>query len=372
MNTICLFLGGLLLTLGVARPESSKGVGQQQCTSTTPFEDSGRATPSTTDHTALSRFAFSEPHMGTRFKIILYAAEEASTRKAAAAAFARIAALDQMMSDYRPSSELMQLCRKSGREPVPVSKELFFVLSKAQEVSRLSDGAFDVTVGPIVRLWRLARRSQQLPDPKDLAAARALVGYQNIRLDEKKQTVQLLKAGMRLDLGGIAKGYAADEALETLRKHGITRALVAAGGDIAVSEPPPGTKGWKVGIAPLTDPDVTPERYVVLAQAAVSTSGDAEQYIEIGGKRYSHIVDPKTGLGLIGRQSVTVTARRGITADSMTKVVAVLGPEKGLPLIEARSDVSAFVVRKTDTGLETFQSKRFPRFVTTKRTNKPN
>jgi thiamine biosynthesis lipoprotein len=335
MNTGCFILAGLLLAV---------------------------APRGQTVEPALSRFTFTEPHMGTRFKVIVYAPEETAAKRSAKAAFARIAALDAMLSDYRPTSELMQLCRKAGGEPVTVSKELFFVLSRAQEVSRLSDGAFDVTVGPIVHLWRLARRNHQLPDAKELAEARALVGYRNIRLDEKKQTVQLLKAGMRLDLGGIAKGYAADEALRVLEQQGIKRALVAAGGDIAVSGPPPGARGWKIGIAPLEDADRDPNRYLLLHDAAASTSGDAEQYVEIDGKRYSHIVDPKTGLGLVGRQSVTVTARRGITADSLTKVVSVLGPEKGLPLIDATPGAAAFAVRKTDRGLQTFQSKRFPRF----------
>src|SRR5262249_28184538 len=157
-----------------------------------------------------------------------------------------------------------------------------------------------------------ARRTHELPDAKELSRARALVGYQNLRLDAKARTVQLLKPGMQLDLGGIAKGYSADEALAVLRKNGITRALVAAGGDIAVGDAPPDVDGWKIGIAPLEDPDKKPTRYLILQNAAMSTSGDAEQYVEISGKRYSHIVDPRTGIGLVGRQSVTVVARKGI------------------------------------------------------------
>jgi thiamine biosynthesis lipoprotein len=309
----------------------------------------------------LTRFTYTEPHMGTRFKIDVYAADETTANRAVKAAFARIAALDATMSDYRSTSELMQLCQKAGGPPVPVSQDLFFVLTRAQEVSQLSEGAFDVSVGPIVRLWRRARKTQQLPDPEKLAQARALVGYQNIRLDAKARTVQLLKAGMQLDLGGIAKGYSADAALQVLKEHGITRALVAAGGDIAVSGPPPDAEGWTIGIAPLEDPNSKPSRYLVLHDAAVSTSGDAEQYVEINGKRYSHIVDPRTGIGLVGRQSVTVVARRGITADSLTKVVSVLGPQRGLAIIDAQEGVSAYVVRKTDKGMETFESKRFPK-----------
>src|SRR5207302_494225 len=153
---------------------------------------------------------------------------------------------------------------------------------------------------------------------------------------------------------------AADEALKVLRRHGITQALVAAGGDIAVSGPPPDAEGWTVGIAPVADPDSKPGRYLLLKNAAVSTSGDAEQYVEIGGKRYSHIVDPKMGIGLVGRMTATVVAPNGLTSDPLTKVVAVLGPEKGFPVIEQTKGVSGYFVRKTDAGEEAFASKRFP------------
>ncbi len=170
---------------------------------------------------ALSRFSSTEPHMGTRFQIVVYAPDEDAARQAATDAFARIAALNATMSDYDKTSELMRLCARAGGPPVPVSAELFFVLSRAQEVSRQSGGAFDVTVGPVVKLWRRARKLRKLPDAEKLAEARALVGWRNVRLDEKKRSVQLLKPGMQLDLGGIAKGYAADEALAVLKKHGI-------------------------------------------------------------------------------------------------------------------------------------------------------
>jgi thiamine biosynthesis lipoprotein len=298
--------------------------------------------------------------MGTRFKLILYAPDEASAGRAAQAAFERIAALDGIMSDYRPTSELMRLCQKAGGDPIPVSEDLFFVLSRSQELSRRTDGAFDVTIGPIVRLWRRARKIHELPDSEDLARARALVGHNNMRLDPKARAVQLLKPGMQLDLGGIAKGYAADAALAVLKRHGVTRALVAAGGDVAVSGPPPEAEGWTVGIAPLEDPDSKPNRYLLLQDAAVSTSGDAEQYVEIDGKRYSHIVDPKTGIGLVGRISATVMARNGTTADGLATAVCVLGPERGLALVEATEGAAALIVRKTEKGLETLTSKRFP------------
>jgi FAD:protein FMN transferase len=307
----------------------------------------------------LQRFSVAEGHMGTHCRITLYAKDEAEASRACKATFARIADLDRIMSDYRSTSELMQLCQKSGGPPVKVSKDLFQVLSRAQEVSRLSHGAFDVTVGPVVKLWRRVRYTKTMPSPEEIERTRSLVGYENLVLDAKEQTARLRKEGMRLDLGGIAKGYAADAALEVLKQQGCPRALIALGGDIVAGDSPPGAEGWKVGIAPLLNPDGEPSRFLSLAHAAVSTSGDAEQYIDIDGKRYSHIVDPRTGIGLVGRVSVTVVAPNGTMSDSLTKLVAVLGPEKGLPIIDSMDGVAALVVRKTDAGEEAFTSKRF-------------
>ena len=295
---------------------------------------------------SLTRFEFESKHMGTTFRIVLYAAERAAAKKAADAAFARVAELDGIMSDYKQDSELMRLCKafaKDIEEPVKVGSDLFFVLQKAEELSEKSNGAFDVTVGPVVQLWRLARRTQRLPDAKEFAAARARVGYQKVKLNPAKKTVQLTTPGMQLDLGGIAKGYAADEALKLLReKFGIKRALVAAYGDIACGDPPPGEDAWKVDIAPIAKSQKP--RMLKLANAAVSTSGDLEQFVEIGGVRYSHVLDPRTGLGLTGRRSVTVIAPNGITADSMTKAVSVLPPERGLKLVEDTPGTAAYIV----------------------------
>ena len=237
--------------------------------------------------------------------------------------------------------------------PVPISPDLFYVLERSQELAKKTDGAFDVTVGPLTKLWRLSRRTQRLPSPEQLVQARELVGYDKLVLDPKHRTARLLKAGMQLDLGGIAKGYAADQALLALKKQGIDRALVAAGGDVAVSEPPPGETGWKVGIQPLDGKPAS--RHIMLKNAAVSTAGDLEQFAVIDGQRYSHILDPKTGLGLVGRISVTVIAPSGTLADGHDTAACVLGPEKGLKLIE-ESDGLACLIMLEDRVIE---SKRF-------------
>ena len=305
----------------------------------------------------LVRFEFSQVHMGTQFNIILYAPSVKAATDASNAAFGRVEELDAIMSDYRATSELMTLCSKpAGGQWVKVSPDLFRILAKAQELAELTDGAFDVTVGPVVRLWRRARRTGQMPAPLALATSRELVGFRKLELDTRTRSVRLAKAGMLLDLGGIAKGYAADEAMSVLKRHGINRALVAAGGDIVVSQPPPGSRGWVVGISPLKETSDPPKEYLLLSNAAVSTSGDKEQNVEIDNVRYSHIVDPHTGLGLTNQIAVTVVAKSGTESDSIATAACVLGPERGLELINSTKGASGIIKQATAEGIRTVSS----------------
>jgi thiamine biosynthesis lipoprotein len=307
---------------------------------------------------SLGRFEFTQIQMGMPFRLVVYARDEDSANAAARAVFARIKQLNSVMSDYDPDSELMQLCRTAGTgHSIKVSHDLQTVLSRALALSRKSDGAFDVTVGPVVKLWRKARKSKTLPAADELAAARRLVGYGNLRLDEQAGTVELLVPGMLLDLGGIGVGYAIDEALVVLKAQGIRSALIDGSGDIGVSDAPPGEQGWRIGIAPL-DADKEPSRFLILKNGAVTTSGDAFQFVEVGGQRFSHIVDPKTGLGLTERSSVTVIATDCTVADSYTKAVCVLGPARGLELVDATPGAAAIVVRAPQGQPETIESKR--------------
>lgn len=290
------------------------------------------------------RYEYESGHMGAQFHIVLYATDQRQADAAAKAAFARVAELDQILSDYKDDSEAMRLGRGSGGEPTPVSDDLFRVLEASLEIARLTDGAFEPTLGPVVQLWRRARRQKELPDPDRLTAARGLVGWRLVHLDSQRRRVQLTKPGMRLDFGGIGKGFAADEALNVLKNHGIRRALISAGGDIVVGAPPPGQAAWKIGVAPHEAPDRPPARFLHLAHAAVSTSGDAEQFVEIGGKRYSHIVDPFTGLGLQGRRSVTVVADRGVYSDSLATAFCVMDPAKAVRLADRLESAAALII----------------------------
>jgi thiamine biosynthesis lipoprotein len=290
---------------------------------------------------ALQRYEYKQYHMGVDVRIVVYAPTQEKAETACAAAFERFAALDTCMSDYRADSELMQLCDRAGGAPTPVSKDLFIVLQRSQEVAQRGDGAFDVTCSPIVRLWRKARKTGILPTPDEIAQARALVGWRKMRLDRRHRTVQLLLPGMKLDLGGIGKGYADDCAQAVLKKHGITRALVEAGGDIVVSDPPPGQTGWKILVEnAATTADAPP---LLFANCAISTSGDTEQFVEIGGHRYSHIVDPRTGQALTDRIEVTIIARDGLTSDGLSTAVSVLGPERGQELVGTYRGAKAYI-----------------------------
>src|SRR5687768_9799316 len=256
--------------------------------------------------------------MGTLARITLYARNPGSARAAFQTAFARIHELDATLSDYKPDSELNRLCRQPPGLPIRVSADLFLVLHHAQRLSEQTNGAFDVTLGPLTRLWRQARNNGLVPDDAAIEAARRRVGYRYLTLDPRARTASLTVADMQLDLGGIAKGYAADSALQVLRSLGITSALVAISGDLALGEPPPGQLGWRIGIGSASN-------VKTLHNVCVSTSGDSDQFIDIGGVRYSHILDSATGMGVRHRPVVTVIAPDGMTADSLATAISVAG-----------------------------------------------
>ena len=296
---------------------------------------------------SLDRFEYSQLHLGVQVRIVLYAPGEQTAVRGARAAFKRIATLEDVFSSYRPYSELSRLSTQAEEGPVKVSKALFTVMQKAQELTCRTGGAFDITVGPYVELWRKARRMHRLPGAKELRRADSLVGWQNVRLDQRARTVQLAIPGMQLDMGGIAKGYILDQALAVLKEAGLPRALIRAGGDIVVGAPPPGQDGWQVTVA-----NAQPgQDEIELAHAAIASSGDTQQFVEINGTRYSHVVDPRTGRGLTSRRAATVIAPDGITADSYATALTVLSPEKAERLVRSHPNVSAYLRYVTEEGV---------------------
>lgn len=289
----------------------------------------------------LVRFTYTEYHMGIDARLVVYAHDQKTAETACIAAFARIAELDSIMSDYRKDSELMRLCDKAGGQPVKVSRDLFKVLQKAQSLSQISNGAFDVTIGPLIQIWRKARKTATLPDPDEIENARKLVGWRKMNLDMRASTVALETPGMKLDLGGIAKGFAADEAQRALKKHGIKNALVEMGGDIVVTNPPPGTDGWTIRV-PNAGDDQGPKD-LKFANQAISTSGDTEQFTVIGGVQYSHVVDPRTGQALTNRVQSTVIAKDGLTSDPVSTVLTVLSESERSLVLKAFPGIKIYI-----------------------------
>jgi thiamine biosynthesis lipoprotein len=273
------------------------------------------------------RYAFEHPQMGTLFRITLYAGDEATARQAAEAAFSRVDSLNAIFSDYQADSEISRLSSSAVRQFVPVSKDLWRVLLHAQEMARHSDGAFDLSIGPLSRLWRRAFRRQTFPEWERIQAATAKVNYQFLVLDTMKQALLLQQPGMRLDAGGIAKGYAVDEAMSVLRRFGISMALVDGGGDLRAGDAPPGQEGWTIQIKTVDAKGKTVDSVLTLQRAALATSGDTYRYLEWEGQRYAHIIDPRSGLGITHGALVSVQCPCCITADALASAISVMGPE---------------------------------------------
>lgn len=306
---------------------------------------------------APQRFEFEDAAMGTQFRIVLYARSESAAGRAAADAFASVKELDALLSDYRDDSEVARISQASGSgTPVVVSEHTWRVSALAQLYAQLSDGAFDPTVGPVVALWRRARRQGELPDDARLGEALARTGWQALELEPRSRSVSLAQSGMQLDFGGIAKGYALDVALDTLARHGIESALVDGGGDIAVRAAPPGRAGWLVTVRPFSDESASLS--LELSHAAIATSGDAFQSLELEGVRHSHIVDPRTGRALVSRTSASVLASDGASADALATALCVLGPVAGLELAK-RAGCEARIACETPAGIESVATKGF-------------
>jgi thiamine biosynthesis lipoprotein len=279
--------------------------------------------------------------MGMPVRIRLYGPGEERARVVATAAFSRVAELDRMMSDYRPESELRRI---SGSWTV-VSPDLFAVLERASEIAEATRGAFDPSVGPLVALWRESRAKRRLPEPSALAGGLATVGWKHVELDRSRRAVRLARPGMRLDLGGIAKGYILQEALRAMAGLGVTRALVEAGGDIVVGDAPQGRDGWRIEVD-----DGGAEAFVAraarLVNAALATSGPAIQFVEIAGVRYSHVIDPRTGRGLTNRVTARVIAADGATADALATALTVLDAGEAPGVLARFPGVLTDVVRR--------------------------
>lgn len=272
----------------------------------------------------LERHEFSRPAMGTLFRVSVYAPDASTASNAVARAFARVAELERVCSDYDAASEISLATRElRAGEWVSISPDLTRLLAESLRIARATDGAFDPTLGRLTRLWRISRKRGELPSPAVLAEARADSGWRHLELDEAGRRFRSARAGLRFDFGGIAKGFAVDEMRSILTKHGLRRHLVTGGGEVGAGEAPPGAEGWSVGLAHPFHPGPLPLRVLTLRQAALSMSGDREQTVEIDGVGYSHVIDPATGLGLTNRLAVAVLARRNSDSDPWSTAMRV-------------------------------------------------
>ena len=287
------------------------------------------------------RHRFEHRAMGTRFLIVIEAPSGQEVKDAALAAFERIDELDGMMSSFKPQSELRRLCREAViGSPSSVAGDLCQVLIEGQRIFEASGGAFDVTVGPLVRLWRRAIERGRPPSARAISDVQGKVGAETIAIDRASREVTFSRAGVEIDLGGIAKGYAVGQALDVIVRCGFLQALVDGGGDIAISSSPTARRPWRVGLAPLSTEGVATV-FIEVRDGAVATSGDAFQFLEHEGRRYSHVLDPRSGWGVEGPTSVTVVAPDAAVADALATALSVLGPERGRVLLEGFSGCGA-------------------------------
>src|SRR5215475_2563260 len=275
------------------------------------------------------RFEDSRVSMGCVYMIVVYGRKIAPLREAAAAALDEVDRIDRLMSNYKNDSELSRVNREAAERAIKVDPELFEFIAECLRYSRESDGAFDITVGPLMKAWGFFRGEGRAPDEAELAEARNRVGYQHVILNQKDGTIFFDKMGVELDLGGIAKGYAVDRAVAVLRQCGVTSALLSAGGSTTYAlGAPPGKPAWEIEVQDPVERDKIATR-VRLKDRALSVSGSQEKFFELNGERYSHVMDPKTGRPVQGVLSVAVITDDGTSGDALDNVFYVLGAERG-------------------------------------------
>ena len=290
---------------------------------------------------SVNLYQYHQVLMGTVIEITLTGDDEEAANKAALQAFQEIKRVEKLMSPWVESSDVVRINRFAGKEWVKVSPETFKVIKKAQEISELSEGGFDIAIGPLTQVWRKAREKKIPPAVEDVNKYLMLISFKNV-LVHPEGKVLLKKSGMSIDLGGIAKGYAVDRGFELLRSLGFKNLIVNAGGDLRVG----GTKlnqTWTIGIQDPRSPQKIMAR-IPLSDSAIATSGDYENFFFHLGKRYHHIINPRDGFPAEGCQSVTIVSKDGMTADALATAVFVLGPEKGFSLCRKLEGVDCLIV----------------------------
>ena len=281
-----------------------------------------------------SRFSFTESKMGAPFTVVFYSNDSLQAARVAKRCFILVDSFNFIFSDYIDTSELSKLTATAGinSQATSVSPALYDILLKSKKAYELSEGAFDITMGPLSKLWRKSRKQHQFPNDSTVKSVRNLIGFDKLVIDTVNKTVRLTQIGMQLDLGGIAQGYVAQKIIDFLHTQGINNALVNASGDIVMSGAPIDKKGWVIGVnVPETTDELLTQK-LVLQNISVTTSGDAYQFIEKDGIKYSHIIDPTTGYGVTSQRNVTAIAADGTTADWLATACSILSIKKAKKL----------------------------------------
>jgi thiamine biosynthesis lipoprotein len=280
----------------------------------------------------LKRFQFSENKMGSSFNIIFYHTDSIQAIIISKECFALVDSLNNIFSDYSSTSEVGRLASQAIIKDQKVSDELFSMILRSKAAWKKSHKTFDITIGAITQLWRKVKKEKRFPARIEVKAAKEKTGFENLIINEREKTISLKKQGIRFDFGGIVPGYAAQKVINLLQSKHINSALVDASGDIVVSDPPPGKDGWTIAINLPQSKDEVWDKKLELKNFAVSTSGDIYRYTLHDGKKYSHIIDPRTGYGVTTQRNVTVISKHGADADWLATACSILPIKKALKL----------------------------------------
>jgi FAD:protein FMN transferase len=304
------------------------------------------------------KFSFTQPKMGSPFKIVAYASDSATLAQAVQKAFNYVDTLNAIFSDYSETSEMSVLAKTYKiNEWASISPQLWGILKISSTAALESKGAYDVTVGNIVKQWRKVRKEKRKPNADSLKKALNKTGFHHLEIDEIKPKIRFDTEGVLLDFGGIVKGFAAQEVVRILTETGFPICFADAGGDLAFGNKPPDKEHWSIGVTMPNSENQLFERLLLLKNKAIATSGDMYNFTEIEGVRYSHIVNPKTGMGVTHQRNVTVIAQDGATADWLATACSVLSPNTALKLVKRYPEAALLIVENQKNGVKMWQSK---------------
>lgn len=309
----------------------------------------------------LKRFQFSESKMGAPFNIIFYHSDSLEARVLAKECYSLVDSINDIFSDYSSTSEIAKLSAQSNLQGIKVSGELYKMIVLSKQAWSRSDKAFDITIGTLTQLWRKAKSEKRFPAKKEIKQALDRSGFENVVYDTLTKAISFKNHGLRLDFGGIIPGYAAQKVIDHLRTKNISHALADASGDIVMSNAPPGKNGWSIAINLPEEENELWDKKLELKNSAVSTSGDVYRYIVHNGKKYSHIIDPRSGYGVTSQRNVTVIAKDGTTADWLATACSILPIKKALKLAK-RQNAELLIAVLQNEKIITYKSKNFDNY----------